>query len=259
MSDSDGTTLLQRARQSVSEGSPAVVITIVRGEGIGSRLLWTPRSTTGSLGSTSLDALAEALAGAALRDNVTGLSTLVEGVDVFVDLHPLPPLLLIVGAVHVAQVLIPFAQPLGFRIAVVDARSALATPERFPTVDDLIVAWPDDAYLQLPITATTAIVILTHDPKFDEPAILGALKTSAGYIGAVGSRKTNLDRRVRLLNAGVSESDIDRIHGPIGLDIGGKSPEEMAISILGEIVAVRNGRSGGALKAAQGSIRGAGG
>ena len=145
---------------------------------------------------------------------------------------------------------------LGFTIVVADARATLATRERFPTVDKLLVAWPDDAYAQLPISPSTAIVILTHDPKFDEPAILGAMRTSAGYIGAVGSRKTNVDRRQRLLDAGATDADLNRLYGPIGLNIGGSSPEEMAISILGEIIAVRNGRSGGSLKAASGGIRG---
>jgi xanthine dehydrogenase accessory factor len=178
-----------------------------------------------------------------------------ESIDAFVDVYLLPPLMLLIGAVHVAQAVATFAGPLGFRIVVVDARAALATRERFPMADELIVAWPDEAYAQLPITDTSAIVILTHDPKFDEPAILGALKTDAGYIGAVGSRKTNVDRRKRLLEAGVSEEDMERVHGPIGLNIGGRSPEEMAISILAEVIAVRNDRPGGMLRSATGTIR----
>jgi xanthine dehydrogenase accessory factor len=200
--------------------------------------------------------MAADLAARSLSEGHTGLLPLVEDVDVFVDLYALPPLLVIIGAVHVAQAIVPFAERLGFRIVVADARGTLATRERFPTIDELLVAWPDEAYARLPISPTTAIVILTHDPKFDEPAILGALQTSAGYIGAVGSRKTNVDRRQRLLDAGASDADLDRIHGPIGLNIGGSSPEEMAISILGEIIAVRNGRAGGSLKAAEGGIRG---
>lgn len=256
MGDAIGTSLLQQARESVEEGVPAVVVTVVRGGNTGAKLLWTPKATTGTLGDPVLDTLALDLAEQSLISGGSGLRTLAEGVDVFVDAHPLPPLLVIIGAVHVAQALVPFAERLGFRIVVADARATLATRERFPTVDELLVAWPDDAYKQLPISPTSAIVILTHDPKFDEPAILGAFQTSAGYIGAVGSRKTNADRRQRLLDAGASEVDLERLHGPIGLNIGGKSPEEMAISILGEIIAVRNGRSGGSLKAAQGGIRG---
>jgi xanthine dehydrogenase accessory factor len=251
-----GTSLLQKARDSVAAGIPAVVVTIVRGPNPGARFLWTSAAREGTLGSTELDDMAADLAARSLSEGSTGLLQLVEGVDVFVDLYDLPPLLVIIGAVHVAQAIVPFAERLGFRIVVADARGTLATRERFPTVDELLVAWPEEAYAQLPISPTTAIVILTHDPKFDEPAILGALQTSAGYIGAVGSRKTNVDRRQRLLEAGASEADLDRLHGPIGLNIGGSSPEDMAISILGEIIAVRNGRSGGSLRAAEGGIRG---
>lgn len=250
------TSLLQKARQSVEAGVPAVVLTIVRGEGVGAKMLWTPVSSEGSLGSASLDLAALELAQRALPEGINGIQALTDEVDVFVDLHMLRPMLVVIGAVHVAQAMVPFAERLGFRIVVVDARATLATHERFPTVDELIVSWPDDVYPSLPIDASTAIVILTHDPKFDEPAILGALKTSAGYIGAVGSRKTNADRRQRLLDAGATEADLERLHGPIGLNIGGRSPEEMAISILAEIIAVRNGRSGGSLRASVGGIRG---
>jgi xanthine dehydrogenase accessory factor len=253
---SSATSLLQQARASVAAGKPAVVLTIVRGQDEGSKLLWTPDGVEGTLGSADLDAKAATLAETSLMSQSGGLATLAEGVDVFIDLHPLPPLLVIIGAVHVAQALVPFAERLGFRIVVVDARATLATRERFPTVADLIVAWPDDAYPDLPISPTSAIVILTHDPKFDEPAILGAFRTPAGYIGAVGSRKTSEDRRERLLAAGATSADLDRLRGPIGLNIGGKSPEEMAISILAEVIAVRNGRSGGSLSAAEGGIRG---
>jgi xanthine dehydrogenase accessory factor len=256
VTDPGPASLLQKARDLVRNGTPAVVVTVVRGDNPGARLLWTSAGVEGTLGSTERDDIARGLASQSLAEGRPGLQRLVEGVDVFVDVYTLPPLMVIIGAVHVAQALVPFAERLGFRIVVADARSTLATRERFPTVDDLLVAWPDDAYARLPISPTSAIVILTHDPKFDEPAILGALQTSAGYIGAVGSRKTNEDRRRRLLDAGVSEADLRRLHGPIGLNIGGSSPEEMAISILAEIIAVRNGRTGGSLKAAEGGIRG---
>jgi xanthine dehydrogenase accessory factor len=247
--------LLLEARRSVERGAPSALVTIVRGGEPGRKLLVAGDAVTGSLGSSALDQAGASAASEALRTEVSGLVALTEDVDAFVDVFPLPPLLAIIGAVHVAQALVPFAERLGFHIAVVDARASLATRERFPTVSDLIVAWPDEAYEQLPITRTSAIVILTHDPKFDEPAIVGAMKTDAGYIGAVGSRKTNADRRGRLLEAGLTDADLERLHGPIGLDIGGSSPEEMAISILGEIIAVRNGRSGGSLKRSRGNIR----
>ena len=247
--------LLRKARASAEGGTPAVVVTVVRGEGLGEKVLVTADAVEGSLGDEALDEAAVAVGRAALDGGSSGLQPLTSDVDVFIDVFQVRPLLLLIGAVHVAQALVKLAEPLGFRIVVADARESLATHDRFPTVDDLLVAWPDDAYEKFEITSSTAIVILTHDPKFDEPAILGALKTKAGYIGAVGSRKTNADRRVRLREAGATDEEIDRLHGPIGLDIGGRSPEEMAISILAEIIAVRNGRSGGSLRSAAGNIR----
>lgn len=164
--------------------------------------------------------------------------------------------LVIFGAVHTAQPLSRYAQDLGFEVVIVDARTALATQDRFPNVENIITAWPEAAYEQLQITSSTWIAILSHDPKFDEPAIVGALATDAAYIGTVGSRKTNIDRRERLLESGVREEQLARLHGPIGLNIGGKTPEEMAISILAEMIAIDNGRDGGMLKASTGSISG---
>ena len=118
------------------------------------------------------------------------------------------------------------------------------------------MAWPDEAIARFPIRRNSYVAILTHDPKFDEPALMGTLETKAPYIGAVGSRKTNRDRRDRLINAGVAQSSLARIRGPIGLDIGADTPEEMAISIMAEIMAVRKHRAGGPLTDASGSIRG---
>jgi xanthine dehydrogenase accessory factor len=145
---------------------------------------------------------------------------------------------------------------LGYRVLISDARAKLATEERFPEADEVKVAWPDEALTGYRIGRNTYVAILTHDPKFDEPALVGTLDTKARYIGAVGSRKTNRDRRERLRNAGVSDESLARIRGPIGLDIGASSPEEMAVSIMAEIIAVRKGRHGGPLTDTTGSIRG---
>lgn len=177
-----------------------------------------------------------------------------DGNQVFVERFRPMKQLVIFGAVHTAQPLSRYAQDLGFDVVIVDARTALATPERFPHVERIITEWPDAAYEQLSINASTWIAILSHDPKFDEPAILGALDTDAAYIGTVGSRKTHADRRQRLLEAGAEEKQLERLHGPIGLNIGGKSPEEMAISILAEMIAISNGRDGGMLKSSTGKI-----
>ncbi|MDQ3655558.1 MAG: XdhC/CoxI family protein [Chloroflexota bacterium] len=252
--------MFDRIRELVAQRVPVVVGTIVRGEPIGAKMLVTGESVEGSLGSSELDAAFREAASEVLvaeRSEVRSFPTASgAAVDVFIDAYPQPPQLIIFGAVHVAQPLARYAMDLGYLVTVVDARRTLATRERFPDVDRLIVAWPDDAFTDLKIHPSTAIAILTHDPKFDEPALLGALETPARYIGAVGSRKTNADRRERLISNGVSGDDLARVHGPIGLDIGGQTPEEMAISILGEIIANRHGRSGGALTAASGRIRG---
>lgn len=245
----------QRVHELVADDVPVTLATVVRGEGVGRRMIVLPGSVEGSLGAEALDAQVAEIARELLAAERPETRE-VDGQEVFFDIHPLPQHLVIFGAVHVAQPLSRYAQDLGFRVTVVDARKALATEERFPNVDRLIKAWPKDAYQQLTVGPNTWIAILSHDPKFDEPAILGALATDARYIGAVGSRKTNADRRERLRESGVSDEDLARLHGPIGLNIGGQTPEEMAISILGEMIAIRYKRDGGMLRDAAGSIRG---
>lgn len=245
----------ERVRELVDQGVPVAVGTIIRGEGLGSKILVKDDGVEGTLGDGDLNAWVtsnarELLAAERSETRVYGDR------EVFLDVYPLPPHLVIFGAVHVAQALSHFAQALGFRVTIVDARRALATRKRFPNVEEIVTQWPDEAYGQLAIGPNTWIAILTHDPKFDEPALLGALETDARYIGAVGSRKTNADRRERLRAAGVSDEALERIRGPIGLDIGGQTPEEMAIAILAEMIAVRYGRSGGFLVTSKGNIRG---
>ncbi len=250
------TSIFDRVRSLVAEKVPVAVGTVIRGGSLGDKILILSESTEGSLGDVALDEQVVRDARELLEAERSETRTYGD-IDVFIDVYPLAPHLIIFGAVHVAQPLADFAQRLGFHVSVIDARQPLATRARFPNVEDLIVAWPDDAYEQLTVGANTWIAILTHDPKFDEPALLGALQTDARYIGAVGSRSTNADRRDRLRAAGVSEEDIARIRGPIGLDIGGQTPEEMAISILAEMISVKYGRSGGVLaQVTQGNIRG---
>jgi len=246
---------LGRLRELVADEVPVVLATVLRGDGIGRRMIVLEDAVEGSLGDQAFDVEVAGVARELLAAQRSE-SREMEEREVFFDVHSPPQHLVIFGAVHVAQPLSRYAQDLGFRVTVVDARTALATEERFPNVDRLIRAWPDEAYGQLKIGPNTWIAILSHDPKFDEPAILGALRTDARYIGTVGSRKTIEDRRERLRASGVSEEDLERLHGPIGLDIGGKTPEEMAISILGEMIAIRYGRDGGMLRESAGSIRG---
>lgn len=163
-----------------------------------------------------------------------------EEIEVFFDVHRPSPRLIIVGGVHIASDLIHFAKPLGFSTYVVDPRTAFASPERFPHADHLIPRWPDEALPEIGLTRETSVVVVTHDPKLDDPALLVALPSPASYIGALGSPKTHAQRIKRLLENGLTQEQIDRLHAPIGLDLGGRTPAEIALSIMAEIVAVRN-------------------
>jgi xanthine dehydrogenase accessory factor len=193
---------------------------------------------------------------ATLRTNlVTGDSELVEGTppgvelarrdgEWFVEPFRRPANLIIIGAIHIAIPLHRLAKLMGYRVTVVDARAKFATKERFPEADELIVAWPDEAIARLSIDRSSYVVILTHDPKFDLPALRAVLTKDAGYIGAIGSRKTNQNRFDALRAEGFTEEQLSRVHGPIGLDLGGRGAEETALGILAEITATRFGGSG---------------
>jgi xanthine dehydrogenase accessory factor len=158
----------------------------------------------------------------------------------------------IVGATEIARALVALAGPLGYERIVIDARSAFATPERFQDVERLINDWPEEAFEAIGLGPSDAVVLLSHDPKFDEPAIVDAFRRGARYVGAVGSRKSQADRRRRLIEMGVGEEQLAALHGPIGLDLGGREPGETALAILAEIVAARRGGTGApmAMKAA---------
>jgi xanthine dehydrogenase accessory factor len=172
----------------------------------------------------------------------------------FVEEFGPPPTLLVFGAVDTAEALCAAANQLGWRTVVADPRGKFATAERMPNADELLVEWPEEVLAHVEPDEETAIVVLTHEDRFDIPALKGALGTSAFYIGALGARRNQARRRERLLAEGVAEEDIDRIAGPAGLDIGAHTPAETALSILAEILARRAGRSGGPLKDAKGRI-----
>jgi xanthine dehydrogenase accessory factor len=203
-----------------------------------------------------LIAMLETNEAATLRTNlVTGDTELVEGTPPGVELarrdgewftEPFrrPANLIIIGAIHIAIPLHRLAKLMGYRVTVVDARAKFATKERFPEADELIVAWPDEAIARLSIDRSSYVVILTHDPKFDLPALRAVLTRDAGYIGAIGSRKTNQNRFDALRAEGFTEEQLSRVHGPIGLDLGGRGAEETALGILAEITATRFGGSG---------------
>jgi xanthine dehydrogenase accessory factor len=182
----------------------------------------------------------EALLAAARRAMGTGRSETIDlaGQKVFLNVYVPPARLIIVGAVHIAQSLAPMASILDFDVTVVDPRRAFATDSRFPGVK-VIQDWADEAFEQMGLDVSTAVVTLTHDPKLDDPALEAALKSDVFYIGALGSRKTHAKRKERLTEAGITEEQFGRVHGPIGLNIGARSPAEIAVSILGQIIEVR--------------------
>jgi xanthine dehydrogenase accessory factor len=162
-------------------------------------------------------------------------------VEVFFDVLMPAPTLLIVGGAHIAITLARLAKGVGYRVVIVDPRSAFATEARFPDVDGIIRQWPDEGLARAGLNVSTAVVTLSHDPKLDDPALLVALPSPAFYVGALGSRRTDQLRRQRLRDAGLDETHLHRLHAPAGLDLGGRDPEEIALSILAEIVAARSG------------------
>ena len=195
---------------------------------------------------TATAADTQALVASALECLARGVSRTVEiaGAQLFIEAYPVRPRLVVVGAVEVARSLVRLARELGYETVVIDGRSAFAAPARFPDVDRLLVGWPDELADEIGLGAADAVAVLTHDVKFDEPAIVTALARGCRYVGAVGSRKTQADRRARLLAAGVAPDALDRLRGPIGLDLGGRLPAETALAILAEIVAERRGGGG---------------
>lgn len=182
-------------------------------------------------------------AAAALADRGrSGTVTLGEQ-QYFIETFAPPQRLVVFGAVQAAIPLVRMARELGYRTSVADARASFVARERFPEADDVLVGWPDEVAAQLGLSPDDAVVVMSHDPKLDEPAIVAAMRAGCRYVGAMGSRRTQQRRRERLLAAGLSEADLDRLRGPIGLDLGGREPAEMALAILAEIVAQRNDAS----------------
>jgi xanthine dehydrogenase accessory factor len=198
-----------------------------------------------SLGSAADDAeLAAAARDALLRG--TSRTVTIGDHQVFVEAFPKKPRLVIVGAVEVARSLAVYAKELGYEVVVIDGRASFATPERFPAerVDRLVVGWPDEVADEIGLGPDDAVAVLTHDVKFDEPAIVESLRRGCRYVGAVGSKKTQGDRRERLRAAGVGDAELARLRGPVGLDLGGRNPAETALAIMAEVVAERYGGSG---------------
>jgi xanthine dehydrogenase accessory factor len=207
------------------------------------RLTYEPaRGFDGMTGDAALDTVLTNAADDALR---RGSSRVAQAGDrgYFVEAFPVNPRLVIVGAVEIARALVRLGHELGFETIVVDGRPAFATRERFLDADLLLLGWFDEVAGEIGLSRNDSVVVLAHDPKFDEPAIIEALKRNCRYVGAIGSKKTQAERRARLRDSGLAEADVARLHGPIGLDLGGRSPAETGLAILAEIVAARYGAS----------------
>ncbi len=233
----------------------AALVTVIGGPALGAKVLVRADGTTdGGLGDSELDRIAveaaEELLWAERSETREAGDT-----KLFVDVVAPAPRLVVFGAVDYAAALCRLAKAAGWRPFVCDPRSQFATPERFPDAEEVIVAWPDEAFARLGgIDRATYIAILTHDPKLDDAALTLALRSDAAYVGAMGSRRAQAQRRERLLAAGLDDELLERVAAPIGLDLGALTPEETALSIMAEVVAVRNGRDGGRLSQAAGRI-----
>jgi xanthine dehydrogenase accessory factor len=238
--------LLERLARVAETQERAVLFTEL--DGTGQVLVLETGETVGAASEPILAQAPELIRGG--RSRVVEL----DGRSVFADVFGPPPRVLVFGAVDTAEALCRIAGAAGWRTIVADARAKFATRERLPSADEIVVAWPDDALTQVRPDHSTAVVVLTHEDRFDVPAIAGALATDAFYVGALGSRKSQERRRERLREAGVEDDALDRISGPAGLDIGASSPAETAVSIFAEILAARAGRGGGSLTEASGRI-----
>lgn len=256
--------IYEALRDALRADEPVALATVTEGSGVGAKLLVRPeRAPLGSLGDPDLDRV---VARDALGELESGLTSTrhygphgearERAVSVFVESFAPPPRMVIFGAVDFTAALVTAAKLLGYRVTVCDARAIFATRERFPDADDIVNDWPDRHLAQVgpDLGARDAVCVLTHDAKFDVPALVAALATDAGYIGAMGSRRTHADRVARLREAGIDAAGIERIMAPIGLDLGARTPEETAISVCAEIIARRTGRRAPSLRDAEGPI-----
>jgi len=221
--------LYERLKAATAAGASAAVVTRLAD---GAQSLFDGVRWEGALD------LAEERRAAVHRMLVADRSGMLAGAeDLFVRSYARPPRLIVVGAAHISQYLAPMAALAGFEVVVIDPRRAFASAERFPGVT-LIDAWPDQAFERLKLDATSAVVTLTHDPKIDDPALVAALGSPAFYVGALGSKRTHAKRVARLTEAGLGDK-VARIHAPVGLDLGGRAPREIAVSVLAEVIRVR--------------------
>ena len=260
----DPAPLYEALAASLRADEPVALATIVDGVGKGGRLLVRPdREVLGSLGHPVLDEVAARdvlgeleLGQTCVRHYGAGGEQRMEDLTLFVESFAPQPRMLIFGAVDFTAALARVAKVLGYKVVVCDARRVFATRKRFPMADEIRVEWPDDVFDAYgpKLRPVDAVCVLTHDTKFDIPAVVRALATDVGYIGVMGSRRTHAKRVERLREAGVGDEGLARLMAPIGLDIGGRTPEETAVSVVAEIVAVRAGRAAPSLRDSDGPI-----
>ena len=253
--------LFKAIAHALREKEPVALVTEVQGPNPGAKMLVGEESVLGSLDDEGLDGAVTEHARGMIDMAMTGTRTYgpqgqgnSEEVEVFIQAFSQPPDMYVLGAVNLAAAVVRLGKFLGYRVTVVDARKVFANKERFPEADDVVVQWPNEFLEIAPISRRTAIVILTHDPKFDIPILEFALKSPVGYLGAMGSRRTHEKRKANLREVGITDEEMERIHAPLGLDLGARTPEETAVSIMAQIIALRSGRAGGHLDAASGRI-----
>ncbi|MGZ4294315.1 MAG: XdhC family protein [Solirubrobacteraceae bacterium] len=247
-----------------AEGRPAAVATLIDGDSAGARLAVTEDALIGSLHHTALlDRNVAREAQGLLEEGKTTVrrfgadgATLGDDLRVHIRSYALPPQMYIIGAIDFSAALAPFAAQIGYQVTICDARDRFARSPRFSSSAKVRIGWPQDVMADVELGPRDAVLVFTHDPKFDEPALVAALATNAGDIGALGSRQTTADREDRLRRAGVGDADLARIHAPCGLDIGSRTAEETAVSVLAEIIAARAQRAGSPLRQTSGPIHG---
>lgn len=257
-------TVFDVLREAIVAEAPVALATVIEGPGVGGKLLVRPDDEPmGTLGDADLDRVVARDALGELAAGTTGVrhygaqgQANEHDVAVFVESYAPPPQLLVFGAVDFTGALARVGKVLGYRVTVCDAREVFATKTRFPFADEVVVDWPHRLLERVgdQLGPRDAVCVLTHDPKFDVPAVLAALRTDVGYLGAMGSRRTTDDRNRRLRDEGVSDEQLRRIMAPIGLDLGARTPEETAVSILAEVIATRTGRAAPSLRDAAGPI-----
>ncbi len=263
-SAADRPPMFERLREAIAAEEPIALATVVEGPGVGSKLLLEPNAEpVGTLGNPDLDRVVIRDAVGELAAGTTGIrhygpngEARQEEVMVFIETFAPPPQMLIFGAVDFTAALSRVAKILGYRVTVCDARPVFATTQRFPHADEVVVDWPHRLLAKVgpDLGPRDAICVLTHDPKFDVPAVIAALDTEVGYLGAMGSRRTTADRNERLRAEGVADDQLATIMAPIGLDLGARTPEETAISICAEIIALRADRRPPSLRDTEGDI-----